>query len=636
MQFLFRGFGSHEVNTDPCGTIYDLHVAYRESKLSPEAVFRGAVTKARKALEDKTGEWISVASDADVDAQLRALKNLEANIPLWGIPFAVKDNIDVEGYPTTAACTLEQFQKKKKSSAVAVQKLKEAGALFVGKTNLDQFATGLVGTRSPYGKPTSAWDDTLVSGGSSSGSGTVVARGVVPFSLGTDTAGSGRVPAAFNGIVGLKPSLGRVSNVGVYPACESLDCVSIFALTASDAAVVLNVIESIGEEGDVRYAKPKSGPKTFPKKEELRIAIPSMNLPEITSDVSPEDFTQRFQATVDTWRDRAEIVPFDMKVLNLIAIKLYGGPWVAERYSSFKTIMQDHSQAVDETVFHIMKKGPEVTGVETFENMHDVQSLRSQASKIWEKVDVIMVPSTPHHPTTEQADGDDVDMRVRVNAELGSYTNFVNFLGWSALAVPVHSEHSTPFGITWIAPAGHESALIELACRYSNLESNVVGAPNYEMKASQEALSLPTGTCDALSIFPDEPTMPLAVVGAHLAGMPLHSEVINARGKLKAATKTAKSYRLFRLNQTPPKPALVRVSENDPSASQIEIEVYEVPLSQVGAFLSGIPHPLGLGKIQCSDETWVTGFIAEPVAVEGAEEITQFGGWRKYLEGDSS
>lgn len=605
---------------EACSTIHDLRAAYRHNRATPEQVFRAAVQNARAAITcpDATNrhEWIHVASDGDVDVQLLALRNLDADLPLYGVPFAVKDNIDVAGVPTTLACPPHAYTPEQ--SAVVVRKLKAAGALLVGKTNLDQFATGLVGTRSPFGAVPSAWSDSLVSGGSSSGSAAAVARGVVAFSLGTDTAGSGRVPAAFNGVVGLKPSLGRVSNVGVFPACKSLDCASVFALTAADAAVVLGVMESAPEGNDVRYASPRPGPRRFGKS--IRVGVPSA-WPTIHSGVSTEDFRTRFDAVKEDWKARqgVELGEFDMKVLSDIGGELYGGPWVAERYSSFQTAIEKIPNAVDPTVLEIMKHGNRITGIESFEGLHRLEGRRVEANAIWEQVDVILVPSAPHHPTLEQVAADP----VVVNKDLGSFTNFVNFLGWSALAMPVSSEHDTPFGVTWISKAGYDVALVELACRFANeLGSRAVGAPSAGMKASPEALAFPS----SLPVY--EETMQLAVVGAHLEGMPLHHELITARALLNRATSTSAHYKLYALKTTPPKPALVRDSNGGQS---IEVEVYDVPLTTVGNFLRGIPHPLGLGKMECKDGQWVTGFIAEPCATDDAEEVTKFGGWRRAM-----
>lgn len=618
---------SDDGSNDPCGTIHDLHAAYISNSLYPETVFKRAVRKAREALEKDPGnnEWIYVVSPKEVEAQLRALRISKRSItssPLYGVPFAVKDNIDVENVPTTVGC--DSIRYVPDSSAVAVKELMKAGALFVGKTNLDQFATGLVGTRSPFGPVLSSWSDKHVAGGSSSGSATVVARGIVPFALGTDTAGSGRVPAAFNGIVGLKPSVGRVSTTGVYAACKTLDCVSVFALTASDSARVLQVMESKPEgPADVRYQTPSLGPARFPKGDKaLRIGIPW----ELSKTEISQSFLKSFQKHVEFWSGHAHIEEVDMKYMHETAGLLYSdkegrlGPWLAERYSSMKDAFAADYSDIDPTVRKIVSRAKELVATDTFEGIHKLAKLKSVANAVWDRVDVLLVPSVPLHPTFEEVKAEP----ITVNSQLGTYTNFVNLLDWSALALPAKNaeEPELPFGVTWIAPSGYEVALINLACEYNDCVPKALGCPESGMKASPEACAIP-------NCMPDfEETMPIAVVGAHLAGMPLHHELVSARASLQIATKTTGKYKLYALGGTNiPKPALIRTEEG---GAAIEIEVYDVPVTTAGKFLLGIPHPLGLGKIECADGTWVTGFIAEPCALDNSEDVTRFGGWRKF------
>jgi len=495
------GDTSDDGSNEPCGTIYDLHVAYLGNSLSPRTVYKRAVRKAREAFEkvgENTNEWIYVVTPEEAEAQLKALRvskisksDIAIKYPLYGVPFAVKDNIDVKGMPTTVAC--ESKREVKDSSALVVEKLIAAGGLFVGKTNLDQFATGLVGTRSPppYGPVASSWSDFHVSGGSSSGSATVVARGVVPFALGTDTAGSGRVPAAFNGIVGLKPSVGRCSTTGVYPACPTLDCVSVFALTASDSARVLRVIESIPEgREDIRYKTPSLGPRMF-HKGVLRIGVPK-KLSEC--DIS-DSYLKSFLNQTDFWRGRAQIEEIDMEDMTEVANLLYGepGPWLAERYSSMKKEFANYED-IDENVRKIVSRGEGLTGTEVFEGIHKLAKLKVICDEIWTKVDVLLVPSVPLHPTIAEVEKEP----ITVNSRLGTYTNFVNLLNWCALAVPaknVDEDGGLPFGVTWIAPSGYDVALINHACEYAVCVPEGLGCPASGMKTSAENIAVPDGDC---------------------------------------------------------------------------------------------------------------------------------------------
>ncbi len=602
-------------------TIFDLHRAYEAGTIKCEEVCKSAVRKAFESISDRSerrsNEWIYVSKVEDVETQLRKLKKLDFDLdkyPLYGIPFAVKDNIDVANVPTTVACPKVAYTPT--TSAVVVQKILDAGGIFIGKTNLDQFATGLVGTRSPYGPVMSTWSSTHVAGGSSSGSATVVSRGVVPFSLGTDTAGSGRVPAAFNGIVGLKPSYGLVSNNGVYPACASLDCVSIFALTTSDAATVLRVIED--DPFTLENFAPKPGPSTFPDK--IRIAVPS-SWPDPKKTPISDHVKTHFENFKKYWGERAEIVEIKMDTLWRVGSELYGGPWLADRYLAVKDVIESDPDAMDPTVREIMQPGSNWTGYETFSIFEELKQRQIDCNDIWKKADVLLVPTVPHHPTFEQV-SESPESRIQVNAQLGTYTTFINFLGWSALSVPVPDSGKMPFGVTWIAPAGYDVALVRLSCRHRNeMDAFKVGAPSANIVASKESLDMPT------SLPRTEKTMKIAVCGAHLAGMPLHYQLCDARALLDKATKTSNNYRLYALDTIPPKPALVRKS----SGCAIDIEVYDVPIENVGQFLFLIPPPLGLGSVECADGSWVHGFIAESRATDNAIDVSEFGGWRQYI-----
>ena len=548
--------------------------------------------------------WIHVCDDATWAAQLALLATRLAACgsraealrrhPLLGVPFAAKDNIDIAGSPTTAACPAHTHVPA--SSATVVQRLLDAGALWLGKTNLDQFATGLVGTRSPYGRPTSIADPERISGGSSSGSAVAVARGLVAFALGTDTAGSGRIPAGFNGLVGLKPTPGRVSAAGVLPACRTLDCVSIFAHEVADAAHVLAVVE--GPDAADPYSHFEPSPAHWP--ERLRLGVPSR----------PRWFGDAGYAPA--WADaraRAaalghEIVELDFAVLDEVAALLYEGPWVAERHTVLQALMDGRPEALDPTVRRVVARAAGFSATDAFRAQYRLRALQQQAQASWQRVDALLVPTAPGHPRFSEVDADPVG----ANAAMGAYTNFVNLLGWCALAVPAgRTDGGLPFGVTFIGPAGCDAQLAELGQVWT-------AAP-------------PTAAW--LRAPASGPTLPIAVVGAHLSGLPLNGQLTERRATLLRRTRTAACYRLHELPGTvPPKPGLQRVPQGGAS---IELEVWSMPQAELGSFLALIPAPLGLGSIELEDGSTVHGFLCEAHALAGARDITAHGGWRAWL-----
>jgi allophanate hydrolase len=514
--------------------------------------------------------------------------------PLLGVPFAVKDNIDIVGEPTTAACP--KFAHVAQRSATVVQRLLDAGAVWVGKTNLDQFATGLVGTRSPYGRPASVADPSRVSGGSSSGSAVAVARRLAAFSLGTDTAGSGRVPAGFNGLVGLKPTPGRVSTAGVLPACRTLDCVSVFAHTVDDAAHVLAVIE--GADPLDAYSSAVTGPARLP--ERLRIGVP--RAPRWFGDAGYATAWPAALAHTEALGHR--LVPIDFAPLDAVAALLYEGPWVAERHAVVRELLRSHPEAFDSTVRRVISRAIGLSATEAFEAAYRLRGLQALLARLWEQVDVLLVPTAPGHPTFAEVDADPLG----TNAVLGTYTNFVNLLGWCALAVPAgQADHGLPFGVTFIGRGGYDAALLPLARRW--LGALPPGVPMREPAVTK--------------------TLALAVVGAHLSGLPLNRQLVERGALLVEATSTAPAYRLYALpGTTPPKPGLQRVADGGVA---IAVEVWAMPEAAVGSFLAEIPPPLGLGSIELADGRHVHGFLCEAHALRNATDISHHGGWRAYL-----
>jgi len=588
-------------------SIDDWLYANRQPDLGPRATLSALLER----LHADDPAWITLCDESRLNEQLKRLESEGANhLPLYGVPFAVKDNIDMQGWTTTAACPA--FAYTASTTATVVQRLQAAGAVVIGKTNLDQFATGLVGARSPYGKVPNTFNPVFVSGGSSSGSASVVARGLVPFALGTDTAGSGRVPAGLNNIVGIKPTPGTVPMQGVVPACKTLDVVSVFALNVTDAADVLGLMQGVGDEAVFKPVVMKPawlGTCSRP----LRVGVPA----EVDCDVSL-GFDSAFKHAVERLqRMQVEVVPVDMGPLHEVAQLLYEGPWVAERYSVIKPLLEAQPQSLDPTVRHVIEQASRFDACQTFEARYRLANLARQAESIWTSVDVLMVPTTPTCPTFEALD----EQPVALNSALGRYTNFVNLLGWSALALPSSmSSSGLPFGVTFIAPEGADAALADWGLRWEEATSLPPGA---ELPVHQTAQATPAPRLAA------EPSLKLAVVGAHLKGLPLHPQLVERHCRWLCTTRTAPHYQLFALAGTKPaKPGMVRASEG---GAAIEVEVYEMPLSGVGSFLQAIPFPLGLGNVELFDGTWVKGFVCDPAGLDGALDITAHGGWRAYL-----
>ena len=589
-------------------TLADWRQAYADG-LRPADVLPALAT----SLAPADTAWIWRAPADFVLAQVDALPaRPDASTPLWGVPFAVKDNIDVAGVPTTGACPAFAYTPAR--SAVAVERLRAAGAILVGKTNLDQFATGLVGTRSPYGAVPNTFDAAYVSGGSSSGSASAVARGLVPFALGTDTAGSGRVPAGFNNLVGLKPTPGSVPMTGVLPACRSLDVVSVFALTVADAAEVMALFE--GAEGEARFNEPVPRPPWLGRGgRPPRLGVPAR---------ADCDAALRWDAAFDAALARArslgaDLVEVDFEPLFDVARLLYDGPWVVERHLVAEALLAADPDAIDPVVRGILASADHVDADAVFSGRYTLEELRVRIAPLWQRVDALMVPTAVTCPTRAAV----AQEPVRRNAELGRYTNFVNLLGLAALALPSQvGDAGLPFGVTFIAPGGADAALASWGLEWEAAGPAVLGARLRDARACDRA---PTRLPRAA------PVLALAVVGAHLEGMPLHGQLVERGCRLVDRTRTAAAYRLFALPGTvPPKPGLARVDAAQGGVA-IEVEVVEMPLAEVGGFLALIPPPLGLGSIELADGRWVKGFICEPHALAGAEDISAHGGWRAWL-----
>ncbi|WP_417620602.1 allophanate hydrolase [Parasphingorhabdus sp.] len=544
--------------------------------------------------------WISRAAPADmlaaarkVDARIAAGERLS----LAGVPFAVKDNIDVAGFETSAACPAYAYSPS--GSATVAGKLTEAGALCVGKTNLDQFATGLVGTRSPYGIPRNAYNLAYVSGGSSSGSAIAVAAGLVGFALGTDTAGSGRVPAAFNHLVGLKPSKGRWSTRGLVPACRTIDCITVFTDNVSDARLVDNVLAGF-DPGDP-YSKPRADITLRPQ----RIGVPRRDQRAWFGDSQSEYLYERAISRLGT---DAEVVELDITPLNEAASLLYNGPWVAERAAAIQELLASNPDAIDETVRSVVEPGLTISAVELFKGIYRLAELKRHADVLWDKIDVLAFPTTG---TTYRV-AELIAAPIALNSNLGFYTNFVNLLDMAAVAVPAGSRsNGTGFGITLIGPADSDQALLAAAETYL-AAADLPAPPVLDMEGKMEHVKL-------------------AVVGAHLKDMPLHWQLSSRNAVFIGAFETAPTYRLYAIaDSVPPKPALIHSDDG----AAIKVEVYELDVAAFGSFVAEVPAPLAIGTVTLADGTSVKGFVAEPRATAGAEDITDLGGWRAYVKAD--
>ncbi len=544
--------------------------------------------------------WISVVPRDKAIARARKLERdpLAAVRPLYGVPFAIKDNIDLAGLPTTAACPAFSFTPG--HSATVVQALIDAGAIAIGKTNMDQFATGLVGTRSPHGACSSVFDGRYISGGSSSGSAVAVARGMASFALGTDTAGSGRVPAAFNGLIGLKPTRGSISARGVVPACRTLDCVSVFTLNCDDAQTVWTVARGYDPEDSYsRVARPGEAAAPWVERD-FTFGVPPASQLEFFGDTAAAALYADALHRLEFLGGRR--VEIDFSIFRAAAELLYAGPWVAERYAALREFIEQSADAMNPVVRGIIEGARRYSAADAFAAEYALHDLRRSADAQWERMDVMALPTAPTIYTHQEVAAEP----LRLNTNLGYYTNFVNLLDLAAVAAPAgRRPNGLPFGISLIGPAFSDEALLALAGRYC-------GTP-----VSRES-SCPPG-CVAL-----------AVLGAHLSGQPLNWQLTERGARLLKTCRTAPGYRLYALDSTmPPKPGLVR--DEAFHGPGIEVEVWGVPEYQFGGFVAGVPAPLGIGSAVLEDGESVKCFICEPYAIADATDITRFGGWRHYL-----
>jgi len=544
---------------------------------------------------------------ASLDEAAARDPGLPARLPLFGVPFAVKDNIDVAGLATTAGCPA--FAYEPAETAPVVARLLEVGAMLVGKTNLDQFATGLVGTRSPYGVARNPFDPSYIAGGSSSGSAVAVAAGLVGFALGTDTAGSGRVPAAFNNIVGLKPTRGRISTRGVVPACRSLDCVSIFALTCEDAAAVLAICGAYdAADPFARRAPPEGAVSARP----FRFAVPRAGDLDFLGDEEAPALFERAAATLEVLggeRTEADLTPF-----LEAATMLYGGPWVAERLAAVETLYQRSPEALLPVTRQIIAAGARHSAVDAFKASYRLAALRRESEALWQKAELLLVPTAGTIYSLAEIEADPIGLNTR----LGRYTNFVNLFDLAAVALPAgFRRDGLPFGVSLIAPAFSEATLLTLGGAFQRRLDLPLGATPHRLPPLLEpATSMHDGR------------IAVAVVGAHLSGMPLNGRLIELGASLIERTQTAPVYRMFRLEGEPARPGLLR---DGASGGAFEVELWAMSPASLGTLLAETPPPLSLGTVLLGDGRSVKGFLCEAAATRGAEDISAFGGWREFL-----
>jgi allophanate hydrolase len=589
-------------------TVAAIVAAHRAGKLSPAETIARSYQRIRDHADPAV--FISLRDEKDALAEAEGLSAKDAAaLPLYGVPVAVKDNIDVLGLPTTAACPA--FSYTPSHDATAVARLRAAGAIIIGKTNLDQFATGLVGVRSPYGIPRNPVKGDLIPGGSSSGSAVAVSAGLVPLALGTDTAGSGRVPAMLNNIVGLKPSLGMISTAGVTPACRTLDCVSVFSLTVDDAVTALAAMT--GPDGADPFSRDRPLGDIMPMPGHVRLGVPRNGQLIFFGDKTAE---AAYGAALKRWTALgATLVEFDLEPFYETARLLYEGPWVAERYLVIRNLLASAPESIHPVTREITAAGARLTAADTFSALYRLQALRKVAERAFANMEAVVLPTAPTTYTTAQVLANPVEL----NSRLGTYTNFVNLLDLCGLALPAAMRSdAVPFGITLLAPAGQDALLASIGRVFHADTRLTVGA-----------YGVPQPPLASLPVKAGADDIAIAVVGAHLSGMALNGELKALGAQLFESASTAPDYKLYALDTAPPKPGMLRVEAG--KGSSIALEVWTLSAAAFGRFVAAVPQPLSIGTIRLADGRSVKGFLVEAAALDGALDISSFGGWRAYM-----
>ena len=590
-------------------TVAAIVAAHRAGTLSPAQTVARSFARIRDHNDPAIFISLRDEKQALAEAEALAARKDAALLPLYGVPVAVKDNIDVAGLATTAACPA--FSYMPSHDATSVARLRAAGAIVIGKTNLDQFATGLVGVRSPYGIPNNPLRADLIPGGSSSGSAVAVSAGLVPLALGTDTAGSGRVPALLNNIVGLKPSLGLVSTAGLVPACRTLDCVSVFSLTVDDAMTALKAMA--GPDGADPYSRnrPLAEMSAFPA--HLRLGVPRSGQLIFFGDKASE---AAYGEALKRWTALgATLVEFDLEPFYETARLLYEGPWVAERYLVIRNLLASSPDAIHPVTREIIIAGARLSAADTFAALYRLQALRKIAERAFAGLDALVLPTAPTVYTTAQVLANPLEL----NSRLGTYTNFVNLLDLCGLALPAAMRADGN-------PVRHHAARARRTRRAARLIGRVFHA---DTKLPIGAKGLPQPPLAALPAGLAGDEIAIAVVGAHLSGMALNGELQALGGRLLEEATTAPDYRLYALSTTPPKPGMLRVEAG--TGTSIELEVWALSAAAFGKFVAAVPPPLSIGTVRLADGRSVKGFIVEAADVDGARDISAFGGWRAFV-----
>lgn len=577
--------------------LFSLRQAYLDGTTTVSAVIQETLARVKDFKDHNI--WISLHTESTLMAQAKKLENLNPkDLPLYGIPFAVKDNIDCAGLPTTAACP--DFSYLPAQSAFAVQKLIDAGAVLIGKTNMDQFATGLTGTRSPepYGICKNSINPDYISGGSSSGSAVAVALNIVSFSLGTDTAGSGRVPAGFNNIVGLKPSRGLLSCSGVVPACKSLDCVSIFSQTIAEAEYLFDIVSAYDASDSYARNDRQLFDASISATAQLRFGVPK---PEQLQYFGDAESGALFAQSIAKLQTLGEVVEIDFQPFLEAAALLYEGPWIAERYAGIRAFIESHPEQLHPVITEVLAAAKDKNAIAAFDALHRLQQLKRQTATLLQGLSCIVVPTTPRIYRIDEVLADP----IRLNSNLGYYTNYMNLLDLSALAIPAgFYSNQLPFGITLFSTALADTRLLAIAKRFANQPTETTPNPSGYQR--------------------------IAVCGAHMQGLPLNPQLLELGARFYASTQTAAKYQLYALAIAPPeRPGLVR---DDSHGESIALEIWELPKVNWAKFISNIKSPLCIGSVEMADGSWEYGFLCEPYPLGKSVAITEFGGWRNYLK----
>ncbi|MGD9842234.1 MAG: allophanate hydrolase [Steroidobacteraceae bacterium] len=588
--------------------INDLLAGFRSQPNTVTEFYRKLLQRINDSPEHHV--WITRLSEAQVFSYVSVLQDRPSELPLYGVPFVIKDNIDLAQIPTTAGCP--EFAYTPQQSAFVVQRLIDAGAIPLGKANMDQFATGLVGTRSPYGTGNNSFNPEYISGGSSSGSALAVALGYASFALGTDTAGSGRVPAAFNNLIGLKPSCGRLSTTGLVPACRSIDCISIFALTAVDAATVLHVAQGYDQTDPWSQPLRTSDRVSGMQADTFRVGVPRQEQLQFFDDTEYARLFDIAQRNIESLG--GQIIELDFTSLFEAAQLLYTGPWVAERYAAIENFIEQQPHSLHSVTREITMTARNHSAVQTFKAKYHLQALKRAAATLMLQAEVFMTPTAGTIYRIAEIEADP----IRLNSNLGYYTNFMNLLDLAAVAVPTGFRNDgLPFGIMLFSERDTDEALLSLADRMQHASVSSLGAMPW---------GLPTDN-HWPDVLPD--FVPIVVCGSHMRGLPLNHQLTSRGAYFLQHARTAARYRFYALSgEQSQRPGLVQV-ESD--GVQIEVEVWAMPKSHWGSFIAGIPAPLCLGKVLLQDGESITGFLCEAHAINSARDISVFGGWRGYL-----